>query len=295
MSELSFCLFSDFKNFEGINVKQQKLWLLAVLFIATAALLSGQRTYAEWNAEAFKNEFNNLNGGLGFCFAFHNELASSNPSGLVLLANYGNSDPVNLSAYSATVFPGLVSTFCVQPNIHISTSSVYYSGTLSYADGKTFTYSVNLDNGIKNLTVFAAFLYKEYVSGHLSPATVGVNPETESFDTIIGSALRFLLHGTGSIDSRIENWLYVQSLQLGINLTEVYDPNKHYSFMDDYYVFVMNVYGYDTDGTNRVRSQDFLYIVKDSPEHLPEPATILLWTLGTAGMLGYARRRSRMT
>jgi len=81
-----------------------------------------------------------------------------------------------------------------------------------------------------------------------------------------------------------------------------YDPAGDYSdLMGDAKVFVMRN-NFDspittrgpTDPNGAIR-QDVLYVVRDGGSaDAPEPASILLWTLGSLGAAGAAYRKRRM-
>ena len=270
-------------------MKQNKLCLLIVVFIAIVVFSSGQRVWADLTETlSFVNNFNNMN-GTGFHFINDSLVpGNSNPKGLVVLKEDTNFPviPEFFSAYSSTT----VSTFCIQPGIRIRENGNIelfgnggFTGRLVYEDGKTFTYD---NEGISyNLTVGAAYLYKAYITGDL--ATAGFTVETE-----IGNTIRYLsTHGMVSLlDFDLLYWLSTQ-LPAGNNWFDDYDPAANYSFMGNYQVFVLEV----SDEFLNIPSQDFLFIRLTDPGHAPEPATILLWTLGAAGAIGYARKRSKMS
>ena len=73
-------------------------------------------------------------------------------------------------------------------------------------------------------------------------------------------------------------------------LMSSYDPGQSYDLMGDYSVFVMRTTS--TDG--KIASQDFLILLEHegSPD-VPEPATLLLWTLGGLGVAGTSWARKR--
>jgi hypothetical protein len=74
--------------------------------------------------------------------------------------------------------------------------------------------------------------------------------------------------------------------------TTAYNANQRYDLIGDYSVFVMTV-----TLSNGARGQDFLYISKATTTGAgtPEPASLLLWSLGGLGCLiaSWKRRRQK--
>ena len=292
-------LVTSFFKCEGIIVKQINRWFFLIVSLATVALTCGQSIYAD-----FVEDFNAMNGGKGFKFSYklndvdplYKESDLSRPEASIILTNLGDlgvDDPV-LSVYKNNLATnGMYKTFCVFGKMAIAPGD-YYWGKLSNA-----TYDDNISNARK-LSIGAAYLYKLYVTGEFGE----FKPESEGgwwnySQRDIGLAIRYLIHGTGTRTQGVYELLnLLRNTQVEIDgvmqpkgVTDYwstpYDPNATYSFMDDYVVYILNVWNETGD-----RSQDFLFATQRQ-DHAPEPATILLWTLGTIGAVGYARRRSR--
>jgi len=266
-------------------VKQKNLWFLTLVFAVTVTLSSSQRIHAGLvagdslnAAQSIADTFNSLNAGGGFYFQNINSPGSF-PLGVVALENHGSNASADLSVYGINGFPdGVMRTFCVQPDTPIA-SSGYFMGRLCYENDITHNSNGNI------LTFGAAYLYTAFVTGELS----GYN------ENDIGNAIRTLMDypitDNDWTDNPVLVHLYQQTQNKGYWFG-VYDPDIYYNEIGYYSVFVMNVV--DSNGNS---SQDFLYIaalVEPPAGHAPEPATILLWTLGTIGTVGYARRRSRL-
>jgi len=276
-------------------MKRKNRWFLTVVFIAVALFSNGQNIYAEWIVQNFVDGFNAMNGGSGFKFTSRVSSSAddaSSPLGAVVLTPSGDFNQYDefLSAYKNSEFI----TFCVQPGLPIRKNDDGYNwGKLSYKDGETFSY-MNDPNGTKySLSVGAAYLYKAFITGEMDTALANGKFEVKD----IGMAIRSLMYSSPDwATDPVLKWLLnlrieVDGKPASQNYWEstTYKLTDSYEFMDEYCVFVLNVY-YDPQNEN-MRSQDFLYITKD---HAPEPATILVWTLGTIGIVGYARRRSRL-
>ena len=285
-------------------MKQKKRWFLTIVFIAASLLSSGQKIFADWNAQIaqdFVDDFNKMNvdqgRNLGFKFTSYvtNGIDHEYPTGTVILTQYPNSNiiPGVLSVYeNSIVTNSQYVTFCVQPST-ANILSEYSTGTLNYDkieinDPFKKTYSIDRNGIHRILTIGAAYLYKAYITGELANAGI-----TDPY--VIRESIQILMNygAITNLDNSIHNWLSHYSDLRYIHLWQQdYDPAESYSFMDGYHVFVLNV----SDASDK-SSQDFLYITREPPTvHSPEPATILFWTLGTIGAVGYVgrHRRSRL-
>lgn len=241
------------------------------LILALTILAFGSGTvYADLNAWDIYNDFNSLNGGQGYRFTTSSDKDINGNAEFTLVTEQGFND-VDTTAY---VLPyGGVSffkTFCVEPNASTAGDLV---GKLNYDNGTTAT-----SQGFA-LTLGAAVLYKEYATG---------NRPTVSLETAIQTlmGIKYLTNWAAN-----PHLLYLLAINSNKSYwTQVYDPGQYYDEIGDYSIFVMNVVTAN-NGDNR---QDFLYIAEtNSGGDVPEPTTILLWSLGGMGLAGISRMRKR--
>ena len=252
----------------------------AVLFLMT---LASKSVYADLNALEIYNTFKSMNGGQGFRFV-PDRLVSPTLVTLTTQTDYQN---VDNSAYIAgrggsvgSPSQTFFETFCVAPELLVSSVGL---GKLNYNE----TTGLSKTSEGHTLTLGAAYLYKEYATS-LTP--LGITGEVDSMDFAL--AIRALM-GIRIVSKWTEN-VYLNAL-LDINdskeyWTKRYQVNQKYSEIGDYCVFVINVT--DTDGLGQY--QDFLYIAPaEGTPDVPEPVTILLWSLGGMGLFGTSLARKR--
>ena len=180
-------------------------------------------------------------------------------------------------------------SFCVEPNV----GSVASSGTakLNFIDGN----STRTDSDGKAVSVGTAFLYQQFATGAFTSDLYNYdNSSQRSTDSgLLLAALRNLMSPQAGL-----NWTGNKFLTylLAINSdqsywTSVYNPAQYYEDIGNYAVFVMNISS--TSGVSGY--QDFLYIAKADYGNaaVPEPATVLLWSLGSLGVFGASQYRKR--
>ena len=244
-------------------------------------------------AQDVRDTFNAINGGNGYYFrewAPPRNDGANDAYGVTELEHY-DGGVVDLSAYSGNIWM----TFCCQPDTSSYYTAArpygpggYYSGKLSYESNGSYVTS-NRPNPAY-LTVGAAYLYTQYIVGDLSQRFTDIQ---------VGDALRYLMgyqEGIGNIrawsDSPVLRYL-TQSINSNQNYWRLqYNPDAYYTEIGNYSVFILNVLG--QPGNHY--TQDLLYLARHipTPGDVPEPATILLWTLGSLGTIGFARRRPNM-
>ncbi|GHT25769.1 hypothetical protein FACS18942_01650 [Planctomycetales bacterium] len=253
--------------------------VLVAITLGTVRSASAEIVTGVLDAQSVVNSFNGLNSGTGL----HYTLGSSD-SGTIQLKNGGNYRFADTSAYDrrrgndSSAANSFFYTYCVEPAI-----TAYSDGTakLNYANGMS-------TNSYGNpLTIGAAYLYTMFATYQ--------SPSFYSDVNALGSAIRFLIGnvGAGEASTSWTNNAYLKNLTT-LNSqdywNQVYDPNSFYSEIGNYSVFVMDVWSGAKD------SQDFLYLANAatpySPNPTPEPATMLIFGLGTlAAGACYRRRR----
>jgi len=283
----------------------------------------------------FVESFNNMNGldSLGYPqgYLFTRQISSDfyggSNSGEIRLVNNPDADPSlgrtpKLSAYSdLTANDGTgtnfyFQTFVVAPEQTKMQEYEYLNSQLHYRTNPSQT---NTDGYSNPLTLGVAYLYKEFAAGKLGKGTdYEYHYETGRADSAVQlqDAIWFLMSSGLSTDIRdqyFNEYMVNSSTDWGNNIfleylltlpiskgnpdfwLAVYDPAGNYGdLMGNAKVFVMNVYGPRTRSFGPDR-QDVLFVTLDGGSDVPEPATFLLWTLGSLGAAGVAYRKRRKT
>jgi len=184
-------------------------------------------------------------------------------------------------------------TFCIEPN----SPSLASSGTavLNFSGGNSTR--VSIDN--KAVSVGTAFLYQQFATGAFSSSLYNyTNASQRASDySVLLSTLRVLMEPQtyGSLNWSTNKFLaYLLTVNPNQSYwTGVYNPGIRYNEIGNYAVFVMNIHNASGGG----EYQDFLYIARadygGGGGGVPEPATLLLWTLGGIGAFGVGRYRKR--
>lgn len=248
--------------------------------------LLGGAVRADFNATNFTNSFNSMNSGQGFKYNYTtvgSELELSNTSG------YTQAD---FSAYTGynTGGSNYMRTFCIEPNV----TTIAYNGyaKVNYQNGQSKTSSG------ATINLGTAALYSQFAAGTLQNFNY-TNSATRNSDYV---ALKTAIHVTMELSGYSSyNWSGNKFLNqlLTINSdksywTGAYDPNNYYAEVGDYAVFALNVYSANGTGT-----QDFIYVTNATyggggDGGVPEPATILFWSLGTLGFAGASWRKKQL-
>ncbi|MCL2348600.1 MAG: hypothetical protein FWC50_10125 [Planctomycetaceae bacterium] len=257
--------------------------ILLVLFLATGTRIAK----ADLNASQIATQINAMNGGKGLVTTYNTNSMAITQHTFTTTPGYTNPDT---SAYgSQTAGSNYFKSFCVEPNVYVYNNETV-SMMVNYANGKTVTSS-----GLA-LTLGAAKLYKDFATMALGNYDYGntAGQLANNADQLT-TAIHVLI---GAVT--IANWsqnVYLSQL-LAVNSqqsywTAVYDPGRLYSEIGDYSVFVLNV----SDFTTGVDCQDHLFLVKTSGSSVPEPASVVLWGLGSLGVFGisFARKRKLKT
>ena len=291
----------------------RKHWLL-VLTLGVSMTI-GQKVFADLiggvslGAQNVVDAYNSLNGGKGFRFGYcwgaqdapyqiyYKDVVSNTTN----LEAYENQYPGSAMELISLGWAGydltrLFRTFCVEPETpgggigRNDVAKLNYSGSSTHVD----------PSGVA-LTVGAAYLYTQFSQD----ALLGIFPENtarDSAEKVIGNAIRYLMGYTSEVgqlnnqgwDNNVLQYLLTVNNDRDYWLG-VYNPDAYYTEIGNYSVFVMNVW--ESNGTN---SQDFLYLAKaDIPYDpsvggdVPEPAALLLWTLGGLGLVCSSRAHKR--
>ena len=281
---------------------KKQLWIpMAAVLMMTVA---GATAYADLTAAQIVNHFNAMNGSVGFKFS--NPVTSRSQ-----FTTAANSAQVDISAYGAragvdSAGQNYFQTLCVAPSM-----SVTYSGTakLSTNGVSQIQLTAGANPTYNYLSVGGAYMYKLY----------GITGDDNGYLTTFIQALN-----AASSWSEIENnsnyaggfnrWVTslrqtLSSNNLGTDMNYWlgnYNANTPYAFMGSYYVFAMDI----RNGT--IPYQSFFYLTNVAtydigygpgnpdpgtvtpPGGAPEPATLLLWSLGGMGMIGSWARQRRM-
>ena len=257
--------------------------ILLVLFFVT-----GERIVkADLNASQIATQINAMNGGKGLVTTFNTNSLTTSESIFTTASGYANPDT---SAYgSQAAGSNYFKSFCVEPNVYIYDNEKV-SMTVNYANGKTVTTS-----GLA-LTLGAAKLYKDFATMALGNYDYSnASGQLANNATQLTTAIHVLI-GAATIANWSQN-IYLSQL-LAINSqqsywTATYDPGRQYAEVGNYSVFVLNI----SDFTTGVDCQDHLFLVKTSGSSAPEPASLILWGLGSLGVFGvsFARKRKLKT
>ena len=274
-----------------------------MLAVALTAICSGT-LHAELTAEQIWRDFN-ANGGWAY---------SSTGTVQERLFTTRSGNTPDLRAYSPTLGTAAgIYTMCVG-----SGSSAPATGTATLRYDPNTGYTQNTSG--QYLSVGGAVLYQRYAAGTLSDFNYseryGLSTGTRSSDA---SALRSAimdLNWLTATSALTYNWTgnkYLQYLLMdisGFSLAEIndvnnaavqtakiywaenYNTNLYYSDLGNYAVFMMDTgSGYQTQLYVRYASHTGSY----DNNGVPEPATLLLWTIGTVGTfgIGHYRKRSR--
>ena len=260
-----------------------------VLLAGVLTFINGGMVRAELTPIEIWNNFNSL-GTHGW--SFNSTTTLSNPERYFAPSNAAFVP--DLSAYHANArgsAPNSFLSFCIEPNVGLVT--VAGTAKLNFSDGNSTR--VSSDN--KAISVGTAFLYQQFATGAFDTSLYNYTNSTQrssDYSSLLG-VLRSLMVPNGTLNWSNKFLGYLLTINSDQNYwTAIYDPGQRYNEIGDYAVFVMNI----SDPNGAGEYQDFLYIAKADYGHsngeVPEPAMILLWTLGSIGTLGVRQYRKRV-
>jgi hypothetical protein len=283
--------------------KQFWIPITAVVMLAVASASA----FADLTAAQIVSHFNSQNGNTGLNFTY-----TANTTGYTGSLFYhgpftSTGQQVDISGYTpyyvSVAARGGVNgsgqnyfmSLCVEPNV---TNTAPSSGTarLNYnaSTGQTQTSS-----GVY-LSVGGAFLYRLFAQGilnenanqELAKAIHLLNSAAQGTDVITGSTNVFLLNLLNYNSSNRSFWTQNYSALTDYS-SLVRNNTGTIVGMGEYYVYVLTT-------NNGATFQDSLYIANrttyndDGFNDVPEPATLLIWSLGGMGLVGSWVRKRRM-
>ena len=279
-----------------------------LVMAAVTLMLVQSIVFADTVTSTIITEFNNMNGPFGYVFQTQTTDSPNyfSQSGEIRLANYGSVTP-NLYGYKLGVTANdgtgedfYFQTFCIEPYYSIFDGSSY-NGTLSY-DSRNDTSRTSCEN---TLRLGVAYLYKEFADGSLAGYSYTYSSERANDAVKLQDALWFLMGRTGYMVDRTTNWTtnpFLAHLLIEnpnpLFWTAAYDPTSNYDgLMEDAKVFVMLTTNLPFARSAVDPYQDLLYVYRaqGSSDVVPEPATLLLWTLGSLGTAAVAYRKRQRT
>ena len=261
----------------------KQYWIpIAAVFILIAA---GASAFADLNAQAIVSAFNNLNPTQPAAQQGYNFTYFAQAGGNSMQVTTGR-DRANLTAYTSTFASdgnNYFRSFCVETLESISNGTNYIGKLNLQADGRTKT----TESGTY-LSLGAAYLYKEFAT-QLNPLGAG------NMNATLITAMQDAIHMTMGLASWNSSNTYIQRLMAQNNSQSYwmqdYYTTREYAEIGSYSVFVMNV-----TTLSGAAAQDQIYIARASvvpPGVVPEPATMLLWSIGGMGLVGSSWARQR--
>ena len=266
--------------------KCKSLLMAAAITMVLGVALAGT-AFADLSASDIVTSFNSLNSNKGWRFTTPFSSGEAIPK-LTTASNYDDADTTAYDPRTGGTTSNGASwfeTFCLEPMAQVDITGMY--AKLNYENNRTTTSEGSI------LSLGSAYLYKMYATGTLA----GFNYAGESMDNNILDAIRRITVN-GFVHNNWSNPFLTALLNIKNDKNywlAAYDPGKYYGELGDYKVFVMNVTS--IDGADR---QDYLYLASTATvtppptsNDVPEPATLLLWTLGGIGVAGttWARKR----
>ena len=256
--------------------------------------------FAEYSSQTISKEFAGMNSGLGYVFDTTQKLQYLDPfprQGFDVVAN-----PTGLDAYFQNQF------WAIDLSAGGTCVGTYWGKLNPYPFTDSYVGYSQTNEGVY-LTLGAAYLYKQFATGELPETFTDVTSRNN-----LANALRAAMQIIVTDPTNIANMYYYVNYDWDSNpytaallaenpskeyWLQHYDNTWRYNEIGDYCVFVVN---FDAaSNTYSIPKGDTLYIAEgtvfrntDDPQPgVPEPATLLLWTLGGMGLAGSTWFRKR--
>lgn len=284
---------------------------ILVLIAVALTFANSNLVFADLTPNEIVAQFNGLEGGAGWSFNTTLNATLGNSERLFsTTAGAVNGRTPLLSAYTSGAYgtsPNIAAfyTLCANPDLTIPYNTVTGYAKLNYNAATGATRNVSGDA----LTVGAAWLYSQYAQGTLAGfryTSQGNIPGSNRYADaqLLHTTINLLMTGTAAqVNAAASTNKFVQALlqanSSAAYWTGTYNANQRYQEIGDFTVLVMNL----TSGPNGTGTQyqDMLYVARagygTDPGGVPEPATLMLWTLGSLGVvgLGYCRKRAKQS
>jgi len=239
---------------------------------------------ADFNPQTIVDNFNG-SGGAVWNYSSNNSGASE-----MIFSARGSGSPPSLSAYSPVARENRDDSFfsfMIQPGNKDSNGFA----RLSYdaTDGAT------RNSGNTAITVGVAWLYTQYATGAFASngllRTNNANVRRTDADEL-AAAINLLMTGNTAASGNKFVQAMLRANTEATYWTAAYNVNSRYNEIGDYAVFAMNLV--NSSGDIVAGNQSFLYVTTanySSMSAVPEPASLLMWTLGGIGAFGFGYRR----
>ena len=271
-----------------------------LLVIASMILLglcfSSSNLFADFGqVQKLVDDYNGYKSGNGYKFRIATDSGYSSVNGSVYQGEtrvtFKEGTP-NLNAYSSeTSGNDYFQTFCVQTKEYVESGKDYLS-QLNLSGNTNGAKTSTRGTGSTTITEGTALLYRLFATGELNyNYTYGTGRASDA-STLQAAIWKLQGQITDKVGVLTANdW--TSNKYLAYLLTSAdkdhwlasYDPGKDTS---GYAVLVMQ----NTD-TNFVGAQDFLYLVENPNNDVPEPATVALWLAAIGGTLAWRRKQQQ--
>jgi hypothetical protein len=258
---------------------KHKNWVVAGALIAAVAIVSGQSLQAALTPNEIYNQF----GSRSF--------TAANSNGSTSYEVGFNISGVDNSAYAPSVRYGANGFVSICAEIY---AGVEYSGTarLSYNE----LTGVTKNDAGQSLSLGGALLYKMYATGEFDSSTFNYsNSSQRQYDAAgLWHVMNHLSFGSDLYGAGYMDYKFIDVLNaINPNMDywkQTYNVNQRYDEIGDYAVFIMNLTGQDR---YYIANAYYETVTPPDPNDVPEPATLLLWTLGGLGVTGSSWMRKR--